>query len=268
MHSNFNPRTIWRYRSLVFQLAKRDVDARYRGSVLGLLWSLLTPLSMLAIYTFVFGVVLRARWPQSASGEVGHYAIISFWGLTVFNLLSDTLNRSCRLISSNPNYVKKIAFPLEVMIVSLLASNLFQMLASLAVLLPATAVAFGWTGWSVALLPVVIFPLILFALGLSWFLSSIGVFVQDVEYTVSLLVQALFFVTPILYALESIPQQYRWIVALNPLAGVVEDVRSVALWGMAPDWPGLLFRTSIGAVTAVLGYVWFLKTKRAFADVL
>jgi lipopolysaccharide transport system permease protein len=161
-----------------------------------------------------------------------------------------------------------VIFPLEILPVAALGAALFHALVSLSILLCANLLINGVLQATVLLLPLVLLPLLMFALGLGWLLASLGVFVRDISYTIGLVVQALFFLTPIFYPLASVPPAFRFVLGLNPLAAVVENSRRVLLWGLMPDWGALLGWTLAAAFVMLLGYAFFMHTKHAFADVL
>jgi lipopolysaccharide transport system permease protein len=261
-------RELWRHRRLIGQFVRREVQSRYRGSLFGLLWSFLTPLLLLAIYTFVFGVVFRARWPEAGTGGLGDFALVVFCGLIVVNLFAECVSRAPGLVVGSPTYVKRVVFPLEILPVVSLGSALVTAGASLAVLLVVRLAAERALPWTVLLAPVVLVPVVLLTLGVAWFLASLGVFVRDISYLVVLLLQALVFITPIFYPLEAVPEGLRGVLGLNPLYPVVDDLRRVVLWGKLPDWPRLAFSGAAGAAAMVLGHAWFMKTRRAFADII
>jgi lipopolysaccharide transport system permease protein len=269
---SFNPvhmaRHLFAQRGLIRQFVRREIDARYRGSLLGLLWSFLNPLILLSIYTFVFGVIFHARWPHSSTGRLSEFAVILFCGLIVFNLLSECLGRAPGIIVGAANYVKKVVFPLEILPVVTLGCALFHALVSLSVLVVAHLLVSGRLHWTLVFVPVVVLPLLLLTLGLSWLLASLGVFIRDISHLVMLALQVLMFVTPIFYAVEALPTAVRPLLYLNPLTAVVEDLRRVVLWGLLPDWPRLAIWAAVDGAVMVLGYAWFAMTKRAFADVL
>lgn len=261
-------RGLWRQRSLILQFTRREIEGRYRGSYLGILWSLAQPLFMLTVYTIVFGVVFQSRWPQARTQSLSEFALIVFCGLTAFNLFSECIGRAPALVTSVPNYVKKVVFPLEILPVTALGAALFHLAISLLVLVLAQLVLLGAPPWTILLLPVVTLPAIFLSLGSMWFLASLGVFVRDIGQMIGLLVTALFFFTPIFYSIEVIPEPLRTFILYNPLASVVENYRRVLLWGALPSWPGLALWILATFIWMVLGYAWFMKTKKAFADVL
>jgi lipopolysaccharide transport system permease protein len=258
--------SFWRNRGLVAQLTLREVAGRYRGSVFGLVWSFFHPLLMLAAYTFVFSVVFQARWGGGDSKF--EFALVLFAGLMVYSLFAECLNRAPTLIISNVNYVKKVVFPLEILPYVALGSAMFHLLISLAVWSAAYIMMFGLPPLTALLFPLMLLPLLLFTLGLSWMLASLGVYVRDVTQIVGVLTSVLMFVTPIFYPLEMLPPDFREWLALNPLAPMVSWVRDVLMWGQAPDWTsfGLFLIASIAVAWG--GFMWFQKTRKGFADVL
>jgi lipopolysaccharide transport system permease protein len=261
-------RSLWRQRSLILQFTRREIEGRYRGSYLGILWSLAQPLFMLMVYTIVFGVVFQSRWPQARTQSLSEFALIVFCGLTAFNLLSECVGRAPSLVTSVPNYVKKVVFPLEVLPITVLGAALFHLLVGLAVLIVAQIVLLGTLPWTIILVPLVTLPVVFLSLGTMWLLSSLGVFVRDISQIVGIFITALFFFTPIFYSIEAIPEPIRTFILYNPMAPVVENYRRVLLWGTLPSWSGLLLWLLATGVWMILGYAWFMKTKKAFADVL
>lgn len=259
---------LWGHRSLIWLFARREVEGRYRASFLGLLWSFVHPLALLLVYTWVFGIVFQARWPATRTGGLGEFALVLFCGLVVFNVFAECLSRAATLVVGVPSYVKKVVFPLEILPVSVLASAVFHGLVSLAVLLLGCRLLLGELPWTVLLIPLAALPAVFLCLGLTWLVASLGVFLRDLGHLVPLLLQVVFFATPVIYPAESVPERFRAAVWLNPLAWVVETVRRLLFSGASPDWVGLLVWGAVTAAIMVLGYAWFMKTKRGFADVL
>jgi homopolymeric O-antigen transport system permease protein len=260
-------RSVVRNRDLIVALTRRDILGRYRGSLFGLLWSFFNPLLMLAVYTFVFAVVFRSRWP-GAEGSRAEFALILFSALIAFSLFAECVNRAPGLILANTSYVTRIVFPLEILpVVTFLASG-FHFLVSLLVWLLFYAAFIGVPHASVLLLPLVLVPLALLVLGLCWFLSSLGVYLRDVAQIVTVMTTMLMFLSPIFYPLSAVPPNLQTLMRANPLTGTIEQVRDVMLWGHAPDWQAWALQTAIAALVAWLGFAWFQKTRRGFADVL
>lgn len=258
---------LWRNRSLIHASAKREVLGRYRGSALGLLWSFFNPLFMLTVYTFVFSVVFNARWGSGSSSKI-EFALVLFAGLIVFNLFAECINRAPTLILSNPNYVKKVVFPLEILPFVGLLGALYHSLISVGVWLTAYLVLFGVPHATVFLLPLIILPLALFIMGLSWGLASLGVFLRDVSQFIGVVVTMLMFLSPIFYPASALPESYRHLLYLNPLTPVIEMTRNILFWGNLPDFMMLAIYWMVTGVIAWLGFAWFQKTRRGFADVL
>ncbi|KAB8143365.1 ABC transporter permease [Chloroflexia bacterium SDU3-3] len=261
-------RHLWQHRDLIQQFTKREIEGRYKGSFLGLFWSFINPLILLLIYTFVFGVVMKSRWSISQESSLSEFALILFCGLIAFNIFSECAGKASNIITSVPNYVKKVVFPLEILPVSTLGSALFHGAISLGILLVAKLIITGTLQLTLLLLPIIMLPLLFLCLGLMWFLASMGVFIRDIGYTVALVLQVLFFLTPIFYPIESIPQPFNAIIRLNPMASIADNFRRSIIWGTSPSWYGWLAWTALTGSIMILGYAWFMKTKKAFADVI
>lgn len=259
--------SLWRNRGLINASAKREVLGRYRGSVFGLLWSFFNPLFMLAVYTFVFSEIFKARWSGGSESKT-EFALVLFAGLIVFNLFAECINRAPSLILSNPNYVKKVVFPLEILpFVGLLAA-LYHAMISVGVWLMAYLALFGMPQTTVLLLPLIIVPFALFIMGLSWALASLGVFLRDVSQFIGVVVTTLMFMSPIFYPASALPETFRHILYLNPLSPVIEMTREVLYWGRQPDFALLGIYWLATVLIAWLGFAWFQKTRKGFADVL
>jgi lipopolysaccharide transport system permease protein len=257
----------WRNRELIKASTKREVLGRYRGSFLGLLWSFFTPLFMLAVFTFVFSVIFQARW-GGGSGSKTEFALLLFAGLLVFNLFAECINRSPGLILANVNYVKKVVFPLEILPVVGLLTGLFHTLISFSVWMLFYIIFFGMPHLTVLYLPLVLLPFCFLLLGLSWALASLGVFLRDVSQVIGVMTTALMFLSPIFYPVTAFPQDYRFVLYLNPITTVVEQARNVLFWGQVPDFVMLGVYWLATLAMAWLGFAWFQKTRKGFADVL
>ena len=253
---------------LIRQLSWREIETRYRGSLLGVLWSFLNPICMLAVFTFVFAIVLRARWGQGQQTSTAEFALVIFAGLTTFNLFAEVVGRAPMLVTSQPNLVKKVVFPLEILPIVALLSALFQA-GIAAVILIAFQIAVG-SGFhpTALLLPILIIPLCLFTLGLAWFLAALGVYVRDVGQVMGLVITALMFLSPIFYPSTSLPAWIRPFAAENPLALSIESVRDAVVFGFLPNPLLLILGIAGGLAVAALGYTFFQKTRKGFADVL
>ncbi len=260
-----------RHYPLILQLIKREVVGRYRGSLLGMLWSLINPILMLAIYTFVFSVVFKIRMDQqdgSIYDDKFAFALVLFVGLIIFNLFSECLSRAPGLILANVNYVKKIIFPLEILPWVNLGSALFHASISFSVLLGFLLLIDHPIHWTSIYLPIIVLPLLFLIIGLSWFLASIGVFVRDIGQFIGLILTMLMFMSPIFYPASALPASVRDYLFLNPLTFIIEQTRTVILYGQSPNWIGLAAYYVIALLIAWAGMIWFEKTRKGFADVL
>ena len=249
------------------KLVQREVLDRYRGSVLGLVWSFMHPLFMLLVYMFVFGMVFRIRWGVEGADDI-KFGVVLFSGLIVHALFAECLVRSPGVILSNPQFVKKVVFPLEILPVVTVGVALFHMLIGLLILLLFNLVAHGTLYWTVLLVPLVILPLVVMGLGVSWFLSSLGVFLRDVSHVVGILATVLLFLCPIFYPMSAVPERLQSWMYLNPLTLVVEEMRNLVIFGRLPDWSALLVYYLVAFSVMIAGYWWFNRTRRAFADVI
>jgi len=260
--------SLWRNRTLALQLTRREVVGRYRGSVLGLAWSFFNPVLMLLVYTFFFAVIFKSRWGTGGTDSKTDFAVILFVGMIVHGLFAEILNRSPRLILDNANYVKKVVFPIEILPAVSIGVALFHAIVSLGVLLIAFFIFNGFIHWTAVFIPLVLMPLIILSLGAAWFLASLGVYLRDVAQTIGLFTTVLMFLSPVFYPATSLPEAIRPWLMLNPLTFIIEQAREVMIWGRLPDLQGLSIYTLCAVIIAWLGFIWFQKTKKGFADVL
>lgn len=261
-------RRLWSYRELVLQLVWREVGQRYRGSFLGTLWSVINPLILIAIYTVVFGIIFRSRWQGDAETPPAQFALILFAGLAAFNVFSEVANRAPTLILNVPNYVKKVVFPLEILPIVALGTALYSSLIAVGLVLAGSLLVTGQISATVVFLPLAYVPLCLLSLALGWLLASLGVFIRDIGQGMALVVQVLFFLSPVFFPVTSVPERLRPIYALNPLTYILEAFRATLIWGQIPDMSDWAIWTTVTSTLAIVGYIWFMRTKKAFADVL
>ncbi len=258
---------LWRHRELIRVLLVREVASRYRGSFLGLIWSFVIPLTLLGVYTFVFSVVFQARWGLGSESRY-EFALVLFAGLIVFNLFAECVSRAPGLIISNVNYVQKVVFPLEILPWVALGGALFNAGVSLVILLLALALSANGVVWTSLFVPLVLFPLVLLIAGLSWILASLGVFIRDIGQFIGVVVTLTLFMSPIFYPASALPPGIEPWLLLNPLTFIIEQLRSVIIWGHQPHWGGLLLYALIALAVAWAGFFWFQKSRKGFADVL
>ncbi|WLS12028.1 ABC transporter permease (plasmid) [Shinella sumterensis] len=264
-------RSSWDQRALVWRLARREIDSRFRGSLLGVLWAVIVPLVMLSVYSLVFGTVFQSRWPRPDDATMLHqvdFPMILFTGLIVFGIFSDPINRAPTLILENVSYVKKVVFSLEILPVVALINALFTALISSGVLLTVYLILYGIPPMTALLLPLAVAPLILITLGISYVLASLSVFLRDLRHLTAPLTTAVLFLSPVFYSINVLPEAWRWTLYLNPITLAVIYTRDLLFWGKLPS--PMQWATYLLAALAVasVGSWWFSRTKKAFADVL
>jgi len=262
------PHSLWQHRELWWRLTEREVLGRYRGSALGIGWSFITPLAMLAVYTFVFSHVFKARWGGlEQAGPLG-FAVNLFAGLVVFNLFSECVSRAPGLVLSNPNYVKKVVFPLEVLGSVAVGSASFHALTNVLILVIFELIAFRGLPITLLWLPLVWMPLLLGSLACTWLLSATGVFLRDIGQLIGVGLNMLMFLSPVFFPTSALPERWQPLLSLNPIAQVIEQTRRVSVRGLCPQPGYLILGFLISAVACELAFRLFQRSKRAFADVL
>lgn len=254
---------------LLKQLTVRDIETRYRGSGLGIFWAVATPLLNLAVFTFVFGTVFQSRWAGSQStGSTYEFAVILFIGLITFQFLADILNRAPSLIRSQPGYVTKIQFPLELMPLAVVLGSNFNLLIGILITLPFIYFVFGSIPLMALMLPVVLFPFAVLCAGLSWLIASLGVFIRDISQVVPSITTAMLFLSPVFFPLDVLPQWVLPFIYANPITVPVDQVRDILVFGIFPDLRILAIYTVTSSAIASVGYFWFKATQKGFADVI
>lgn len=271
---SFSPKemgaTLWRNRYLVWEMTRRDVIGRYRGSFVGLAWSFFHPLVMLLIYTFVFSVVFRARWQESQGDNEStvNFALLLFIGMILHGLFAECVNRAPTLILSHANYVKKVVFPLEILPYVAMGSALFHGAISFCVLLLVQVITNHVLPWTILLFPFVLIPLLSTTMGMAWLLSSLGVYIRDIVQVTGFATTILLFISPVFFPVAAVPTQLQTWMKLNPLTFVIESGRNVLIFGRDFDWLSWMVYMVGGFAVAWAGFCWFQKTRRGFADVI
>lgn len=255
------------HRSLTLEMTKRDVLGRYREASFGLLWSLISPFLMLLIYTLAFGYIMKSRWPGT-SGNIADYSMLLFVGLIVHGFFAECMNRAPGLIVGNPNLVKRIVFPLQILPWMAMLSALFHAFANLLVFTLLNLAMRGEIAPTLPLLPLVLLPLAVAALGVGWLLSSLSVFLRDIGQVTGVLSMAMLFLSSAIVPVDALPVKYQLIFRLNPLTFIIDQAREVAFWGRMPDWSGLGLYLLGALLFAYAGYAVFQKLRPGFADVL
>lgn len=254
---------------LLSQLVRRNFEARFKGSYLGLVWSFVQPLMMLSVYTFVFTYILKAKFGvRIEDGRAGAFSLIMFCGMAVFNTFSDTVSSCSTIIISNSNLVKKVVFPLVLLPLSQAMVCFIFGLIWFFLLLFGVIFILHSLSWTALLLPVMLVPLFLFSAGCGFIVAAFGVYIRDLPYIVGVILQVLFFMTPIFYSVKIVPERFQLFLYLNPLCEMVEQTRVVFLYGDLPNW----YYVAILWVGSLLVFHWgfllFRKLKKGFADVL
>jgi len=255
---------IWRHRYLLGQLIKRDVLLRYRGAMFGVLWIFLSPLFMLVIFAFVFGQIFQARWPQQANGLP--FWLLLYSGLITFNIFAETVARAPTAVRGYASFVKKIIFPVHILPVVPLGAALVHGAFNFFILVAALALA-GHLHVQIVLFPLLLLPVLLLALGLSWFVAAWGVFIKDMTQIVPMFVQMLMFMSPVFYPASAVPGALRPLYQYNPLAAVIETTRAVVT-GLPIEWGAWSMASGFCLVASILGYAFFQYSRDEFADAL
>lgn len=251
---------------MILSLTRRELAARFRGSLLGIVWALVNPAVMIAIFTIVFAGIFKARFGNSSSQW--DYALYLFCGLLPWNAFQESLQLSSTTIVAHANLVKRVVFPLETLpVAQTLAAVANQMFGTVALVLAALILRREIHA-TVVFLPLLVIPQIIATLGAAWLLASLGVFVRDIVQGITLLLMAWMYLTPIIYPESLVPERYRVLVNLNPFTALVRNYRRILLDGSLPDWRGLAYFTGFAIVSFVFGYWWFARTRKNFADVI
>ncbi|UJJ56498.1 ABC transporter permease [Rhodanobacter thiooxydans] len=252
---------------MTWELSKREVLGRYRGASFGLAWSVISPFLMLGVYAFAFGTVMKSRWPHQTGGD-HPYAVILFVGLIVHGFLAECLTRAPTLVVGNPNFVKRVVFPLDVLPWPMMFSALFHALINSVVLAVLILVLEHQLRPTLLLLPLIFVPLMLLTVGLSWFLAAVGVYFRDISQVMPVVATAMLFLSSAIIPVSILSPPLQTLFHLNPLTFFIDEARMVVLMGELPNWGGLALATVGGLLTAWLGHAWFVATQRGFADVL
>ena len=258
--------TLWRHSSLVFELVKREFTGRYRGSFGGVFWSFVQPLFLLAVYTLAFGVILKMRW--GFSGDTKDYAFMLFAGLIVFNAFAECLKRAPTLVTANPNFVKKVVFPLELLPLVMAIAAMAHALISIAVWLAGYMLIFGVPKLTLFYFPVILgvfFPVLL---GVGWLLAALGVIVRDIDQLTGMVAHALLFLTPIFFSIDAAPGLLQHVLMANPLTFIVEQLRQVMFVGIPPNFKGLAVYLVLATAFSAASLLIFRRLRSSFADLV
>jgi lipopolysaccharide transport system permease protein len=222
---------------------------------------------MILIYTFVFSYIFQARW-GGEEGSRADFSIFLFSGLLIYNFFAECIVSSPSLIINNVNFVKKVVFPLEILVLISTLSSLFHFFIGFLVLISFIKIVSSHIYWTLIFTPLVLAPLVFLTIGISWMLASLGTYIRDIGQSVGALVTIFLFLSPIFYPASVLPKEFRFYLFLNPLTFIIEQFRDILIFGNNPAWERLGIYSLFSLAVAVLGFSWFQKTRKGFADVL
>jgi lipopolysaccharide transport system permease protein len=256
-----------RYRGLLLPLVRRKISARYRGSVLGTSWAVLNPLIMLGIYTFIFSVIFQSKWGIDSSSRP-EFALFLFSGLILYSVFAECVNEAPSVLLENRLYIRQLVFPTELLAWVSVLATLFNLLINWVILILFYSLIVGVPTPTILYLPLIAFPVVLITLGSVWIISSVGLYLRDIGHIVGLLTTALLFLSPIFYPAAAVPERFQSYYALNPFVHILEMSKGALFYGQHPHWIQLGASLAGSWIFAWLGYIWFMKTKRGFPDVV
>ncbi len=253
-------KNLYNYRELIKTSVKKDVGGKYKHSFLGVLWSFINPLLQITVYAIIFPLIMRNQIP--------HYTVFMVCGLIPWTYFSNVLNRSSWVIIENGNILKKVYFPREILPLSLSLSETVNFLISSIIIL--AFVLFQGMGLSIYVLfyPLILLVQFVLQFGIGLILSSVTVYIRDLQHFIGVLLQLFFYATPIVYSSESIPENYKWILQLNPMTYVIDGYRDIFYYHTKPDIADLGVVLVIGIVVTIIGYMIFNKLQKRFAEEL
>ena len=264
----FNPiLTLYRNWDLFWQLLLRDIQASVRGSVLGIAWIVIVPLVLVAIYTFVFGIVLKSAWASQTQSKL-EVPLLYFTGLMVFSFFLEVIMRAPEFLRQNQTYVTRMIFPIEILGWVLVGTAVFKLLISLGLLVLFTVIVLGTIPLSLIWVPIVFLPFILLVAGLAWIISALGTYIRDLNHALAALGPVMMFMSPIFYSVKQVPEGFVFIYALNPLSFVIETLRGLIFFDQSIIWTSYLGYCAAALVIFFGGYTFFERVRPGFADVI
>ncbi len=257
---------LWHYRHLISLMVRRDLLGRYKGSIMGFFWTIINPLGHMILYIFVFSVILKVRFNGDA--HTGNFALYLMAALLPWVAFSESLTRATTCVVEQPNLVKRVVFPLQILPIAVVFSSLLSEAVGICILIIFSGISAHTLCASLIYLPLILLSQCLLMVGCSWFLGSLGVYLQDLRHMMSLMLSIWMYATPIVYPASQFPPYLQFALWINPMAGIVTDYRRVILEGLAPNWNLYAVYTTMGLVLFFAGHYFFNKTKRSFADVV
>lgn len=261
-------RVLFKHRNLIYICIKREVLGRYRGSLVGLLWMLINPIIMLTIYTFIFSIIFPSRMINDPTITAVKLPLMIFISMIIFNLFSECINRAPHLILTHKNYVTKLIFPLEILSIIDFGASFFQFSINFIIWAIVYTNSFGISAYSFIYFTLVILPFICIIVGLSWIISSVGVYVRDIGQLIFFITNMLLFLSPIFYNIDTIPFPYRRYLYLNPLATIIEQTKNIFFERSEPNWNSIFILNIASLSLLYFGYIFFQRLRGGFSDVL
>lgn len=250
-------KNLYEYRELLKTSVRKDVRGKYKNSFLGVIWSFLNPLLQIFVYWFVFGKVMGSSEPN--------YVVFLCCGLIPWTFFASTINRNAFIFVENGNIIKKVFFPREVLPVSAVTSETINFVISTVIIL-GFVIAYNRFTAFVLFYPLILFVQYFLTLGISFFVSSVTVYFRDLQHFIAVFLQLMFYATPIAYSASRVPENFRWIATLNPIAHIIEAYRAIFYNGTMPDLLSLLVIFVIGIVLCIVGYIFFYHMQKGFAE--
>ena len=266
--NNSSLKNLYKNRDLIWQFTKREIEAKHKGSRLGSLWALISPTLMLGLYLIVFGLIFGGRFGILPEENFYDFAIALFLGLTLFNIIADVIASSPTYITSQPNFVKKVVFPLEIISISKIASSFYFALLSVGIAVILTPFSHGGITFYALQLPIILLPLGAIAIGLSWILCSIGVFFKDLNHTTGFISTTVMYASAIVYSPSRLPIPLNTILQYNPILLIIDQSRRVLFWRQSIQLRQIVIIYIFSIITFVLGYIIFKKLRPYFAELL
>lgn len=256
------------YRYLIFSMVQQEIKLKYKGSLLGALWLLFSPLLLLSVYTVCFSYIFKARWGLDESELKNTYPLILFVGLIIHTFFSEILHKSPNLILSYSYLIKKSVFPIEILAWVAIGFSLFQAMLSTCILILINLLFYQNFSWLIVIFPIILIPFGLFLTAVCWFLSSIGVYVRDLGQFSSIIITIFLFLSPVFFPLSFIPEPYRILALFNPLTIIIEESRKVLLWNTVPDFEKIFMYLIISILFMKISHSFMTKMKKGFRDVI
>lgn len=260
--------TFIKYRELIVSITMQNFRSAYQASYLGVAWQVVLPIIMLTLFYYVFGVIMGGKFVQTAVESPMDYALALFVGLGIYNFVAQNIGSATSLISANQVYVKTLSFPLEIISLTTVLNALLTLVINILLASSILLVTKHTLYLSALCTFFYIACLFMIALGISWGLSAIAIFLRDISAIVSPLLLILMFMCPIFYPASLVPKKLHWVIAINPLAVIIEDGRGALLYGRWPSLHSAVYVLVVSLVTALLGYTIFMRSKNIFADLI